>query len=424
MFNNLAAYLLGTNSSAATQQPRTPATTNDEPSTNNYQRHHHNTQLIQQHHQHQQQQLNSIRLNSASTAVLPVDVSDDEQDDDDWVLVDRDQGDSRDSEGNSALESSSEEEGDSDHEQSPAKISHLHSPINSSSSPTDYDITHLLLPSTTNPSPIHSSSYQHSILQPSATTYTITSISSPSSIVINNPQSSSQQLPTVVNTMEESWFLTPPPCFTSTGPVHMETSPLENLLIEHPSMSVYQNVTVAAGMLLNRARSGNSVVETTQGNISSASSTISAKPENSSTTVVLLEELSSDLDDEAAEALLFEVDEEVERAYLRAAQQQQRRRRGNGQRGYNRVAAGEVMRYQQRQDRHQLVEQRNEGQQGVRNKQAQKVQIHKACQSLKRSYLERNNKAREVNFRNQRLRRGERSQGSTRSNANNNRKCC
>lgn len=59
--------------------------------------------------------------------------------------------------------------------------------------------------------------------------------------------------------MEESWFVTPPPCFSSqtgyyffkflflhlwrlwkTGPVHLRTSPLENLLIEHPSMSVYQ----------------------------------------------------------------------------------------------------------------------------------------------------------------------------------------
>uniref|UniRef100_A0A1B6LM99 Tumor protein p53-inducible nuclear protein 1 n=1 Tax=Graphocephala atropunctata TaxID=36148 RepID=A0A1B6LM99_9HEMI len=39
--------------------------------------------------------------------------------------------------------------------------------------------------------------------------------------------------------MEESWFLTPPPCFTSTAPSGLETSPLENLLIEHPSMSVY-----------------------------------------------------------------------------------------------------------------------------------------------------------------------------------------
>ncbi|PSN51017.1 hypothetical protein C0J52_07437 [Blattella germanica] len=51
--------------------------------------------------------------------------------------------------------------------------------------------------------------------------------------------SSSSSLPCL--SFEESWFLTPPPCFTSEGPVHMETSPLENLLIEHPSMSVYQH---------------------------------------------------------------------------------------------------------------------------------------------------------------------------------------
>lgn len=41
--------------------------------------------------------------------------------------------------------------------------------------------------------------------------------------------------------LEESWFITPPPCFTAGGraPILLETSPLENLLIEHPSMSVY-----------------------------------------------------------------------------------------------------------------------------------------------------------------------------------------
>ncbi|XP_029447584.1 tumor protein p53-inducible nuclear protein 1 isoform X2 [Rhinatrema bivittatum] len=41
--------------------------------------------------------------------------------------------------------------------------------------------------------------------------------------------------------MEESWFITPPPCFTAGGltTVKVETSPMENLLIEHPSMSVY-----------------------------------------------------------------------------------------------------------------------------------------------------------------------------------------
>lgn len=36
------------------------------------------------------------------------------------------------------------------------------------------------------------------------------------------------------NSMEDSWFVTPPSCFTSTGPIRLETSPLENLLIEHP----------------------------------------------------------------------------------------------------------------------------------------------------------------------------------------------
>lgn len=36
------------------------------------------------------------------------------------------------------------------------------------------------------------------------------------------------------SSMEESWFVTPPPCFTSVGPVSMEMSPFENLLIEHP----------------------------------------------------------------------------------------------------------------------------------------------------------------------------------------------
>lgn len=42
-------------------------------------------------------------------------------------------------------------------------------------------------------------------------------------------------------TLDESWFVTPPPCFTAEGQdeVQVASSPLENLLIEHPSMSVY-----------------------------------------------------------------------------------------------------------------------------------------------------------------------------------------
>ncbi|KAJ8016309.1 hypothetical protein DPEC_G00005860 [Dallia pectoralis] len=38
--------------------------------------------------------------------------------------------------------------------------------------------------------------------------------------------------------MDESWFVTPPPCFNAEGAA-AETSPMEDLLIEHPSMSVY-----------------------------------------------------------------------------------------------------------------------------------------------------------------------------------------
>ncbi|XP_062871048.1 tumor protein p53-inducible nuclear protein 2 isoform X2 [Trichomycterus rosablanca] len=38
--------------------------------------------------------------------------------------------------------------------------------------------------------------------------------------------------------LEESWFITPPPCFTAEGAT-AEASPMEDLLIEHPSMSVY-----------------------------------------------------------------------------------------------------------------------------------------------------------------------------------------
>ncbi|CAH2285596.1 tumor p53-inducible nuclear 1 isoform X1 [Pelobates cultripes] len=43
------------------------------------------------------------------------------------------------------------------------------------------------------------------------------------------------------SSMEESWFVTPPPCFTAREltTTEVETSPMENLLIEHPSMSVY-----------------------------------------------------------------------------------------------------------------------------------------------------------------------------------------
>ncbi|XP_028392530.1 tumor protein p53-inducible nuclear protein 2-like [Dendronephthya gigantea] len=43
------------------------------------------------------------------------------------------------------------------------------------------------------------------------------------------------------NVLEESWYVTPPSCFNASQEdfLSLQTSPLENLLIEHPSMSVY-----------------------------------------------------------------------------------------------------------------------------------------------------------------------------------------
>lgn len=166
--------------------------------------------------------------------------------------------------------------------------------------------------------------------------------------------SSLSSLPCTSN-MEESWFLTPPPCFTSAGPIHVETSPLENLLIEHPSMSVYQHTQPNRRVLLR---------------------SVSSSP--------VMDELVVDNRREGQEEVAI-----VRRIPCRNGTQ--------------------LMYIQQRQY--------------SKNKQAQKVQIQKASVPLKKANLERSNKAREVNCRNQRQRRGERSQGAKRSYANNNRKC-
>uniref|UniRef100_A0A8C5INH8 Tumor protein p53 inducible nuclear protein 2 n=1 Tax=Junco hyemalis TaxID=40217 RepID=A0A8C5INH8_JUNHY len=47
-----------------------------------------------------------------------------------------------------------------------------------------------------------------------------------------------------------SWFVTPPPCFTAEepGPDGVGSSPMEDLLIEHPSMSVYVTSTLECPM--------------------------------------------------------------------------------------------------------------------------------------------------------------------------------
>lgn len=50
-----------------------------------------------------------------------------------------------------------------------------------------------------------------------------------------------EAVPRFTEVLEESWYITPPSCFNASqaDSSSLETSPLENLLIEHPSMSVY-----------------------------------------------------------------------------------------------------------------------------------------------------------------------------------------
>lgn len=87
----------------------------------------------------------------------------------------------------------------------------------------------------------------------------ITSNESP--IIASNP---------VQTIMEESWFVTPPACFNNhSNPIIIETTPFENLLIEHPSMSVF-------GPSLPRSHSLSSIRD------SSPSSSVSSPPESSS----------------------------------------------------------------------------------------------------------------------------------------------
>ncbi|XP_021272771.1 tumor protein p53-inducible nuclear protein 2 isoform X1 [Numida meleagris] len=70
----------------------------------------------------------------------------------------------------------------------------------------------------------------------------------PASPPASVPARTSSPTPTLPSPclMDESWFVTPPPCFTAEepGPDGVGSSPMEDLLIEHPSMSVYVTSTL------------------------------------------------------------------------------------------------------------------------------------------------------------------------------------
>nr|CAD7260792.1 unnamed protein product [Timema shepardi] len=154
--------------------------------------------------------------------------------------------------------------------------------------------------------------------------------------------SSASSLPCL--SLEESWFVTPPPCFTSEGPVHMETSPFENLLIEHPSMSVYQH-------------------------------------SSSPVTYVPLRESQSAPSSPAAP--LEEEEDEVPPQDSTPAPAPSGRRQA-------------VYSLHQQQER-----------QCIQIRSAQKIYQRRSCQSLKRNHLDRSNKAREINSRNKLKRRSD-----------------
>ncbi|XP_067015841.1 tumor protein p53-inducible nuclear protein 1 isoform X2 [Anabrus simplex] len=192
------------------------------------------------------------------------------------------------------------------------------------------------------------------------------SVSSTNDIEDHHPltgSSSTSSLPCL--SFEESWFLTPPPCFTSEGPIHMETSPLENLLIEHPSMSVYQHSSHFS--IPPQPRRAGSLPPSSSVSTSSGEEEIPVRehriPEPSDECVVPLN---------------------ARRQTVYSLQQQQER-------------------------------------QCLQLRSAQKIQQRRVYQTLKRNHLDRHNKAREINSRNKVKRRSDYMQHH--SGANNNRKC-
>ncbi|XP_034254060.1 mucin-1 isoform X2 [Thrips palmi] len=227
--------------------------------------------------------------------------------------------------------------------------------------------------------------------------------------------------------LEESWFVTPPPCFTS-GSVPLETSPLENLLIEHPSMSVYHRSAAPAAAAtplsssvgaspparspqrgsaasahaaaLRRCRQG----PAKQGNQGSKQAAVAAETSAPPRTASPSGASSPASGPSGAAAVAVERgahsptrSSSPNPAQTTAVQASPRR-------------PNAFSPYQQQQ------------QQSVQYRTAQKLVQRAACQQLKRDSLERNNKAREIrSSRNKRQRRSDHMQHH--SGANNNRKC-
>ncbi|XP_066597103.1 tumor protein p53-inducible nuclear protein 2 isoform X2 [Prorops nasuta] len=177
--------------------------------------------------------------------------------------------------------------------------------------------------------------------------------------------------------LEESWYVTPPACFTRAGPVNVETSPLEDLLIEHPSMSVYR---------------------------ATASSLVT--PETPPPTPNAPEDLADDV------SVLVEIASAPTSGISDPSANRRDNNRNSIQRGRTRPAIHDG-RPSRTADKVCVVQLRS----------AQKVFEKRSTQALKRGRLERGNKLREVfSMKGKRPRRQDRLRLQN-SGANNNRKC-
>ncbi|KAK3912763.1 Tumor protein p53-inducible nuclear protein 1 [Frankliniella fusca] len=225
--------------------------------------------------------------------------------------------------------------------------------------------------------------------------------------------------------LEESWFVTPPPCFTS-GSVPLETSPLENLLIEHPSMSVYHRSAApqapatplsssvgASPSPPPRSPQGHAAVrpnvrklnrpaaaaQVTGKQAAAAAADTSAPPRTAS----------------SSSSPSTSPDASVERRASAATSSPTRSSSPN---------PAQTTAVQASPRRPTAFSPYQQQQQSIQYRTAQKLVQRAACQQLKRDSLERNNKAREIrSSRNKRQRRSDHMQHGRHSGANNNRKC-
>ncbi|XP_071635412.1 uncharacterized protein [Temnothorax longispinosus] len=210
---------------------------------------------------------------------------------------------------------------------------------------------------------------------------------------------------TVEGTLEEPWYEMPPAVFTQEGPVKVATSPMENLLIEHPSMSVY---SVVSGTMTSPPVTPDTPPPSPDGwtksqkdvtvlcNADVLEEIPAASPADLSSSTSTLCTMSTSLDSSSDRSNIDELSRRVV-AELQAIHSDKLPASDSNN---NRVRIGNQLRSAQ--------------------ERAQEVLKKRTTQNLKKARLERNNKARQI--KGKRLRRQDRLR-VRHSGANNNRKC-